>query len=38
MAAFISKGYETPETIRIAKQYVESAIRSAPGIGHGANR
>ncbi len=36
IAALLAKGYEIPETIRIAKQYVESAIRSAPGIGHGA--
>lgn len=36
IAALLAKGYEIHETIRIAKQYVESAIHSAPDIGHGA--
>jgi hydroxymethylpyrimidine/phosphomethylpyrimidine kinase len=36
IAALLAQGHEIPEAVRRAKAYVTAAIRSAPGLGHGA--
>ena len=36
IAALLANGFEIPEAITKAKQYLEAALRSAPNLGHGA--
>lgn len=36
IAALLAQGREIPETINLAKQYLELALRTAPDLGHGA--
>ena len=36
IAALLARGHEIPEAVRLAKRYLEEAMRAAPEIGHGA--
>ena len=36
IAALLARGYDVPAAVRHAKDYVTEALRTAPGIGHGA--
>ncbi|MDQ3013769.1 MAG: bifunctional hydroxymethylpyrimidine kinase/phosphomethylpyrimidine kinase [Acidobacteriota bacterium] len=36
IAALLARGCDVPEAVRKAKSYVEAALSSAPGLGHGA--
>ncbi|HYE72185.1 MAG TPA: bifunctional hydroxymethylpyrimidine kinase/phosphomethylpyrimidine kinase, partial [Blastocatellia bacterium] len=36
VAALLARGFKIPEAVRQAKRYVSEAIRTAPGLGHGA--
>lgn len=36
IAALLARGHEIPEAVRLAKRYLEAALRAAPEIGHGA--
>jgi len=36
IAALLARGYDVPEAVRSAKDYVAAALRAAPNIGHGA--
>jgi hydroxymethylpyrimidine kinase/phosphomethylpyrimidine kinase len=36
IAALLARGFEVPEAVARAKEYLTEALRTAPGIGHGA--
>ena len=36
IGGLLAKGYDVPEAVQRAKDYVVAALRTAPNIGHGA--